>query len=171
MAKTIFCTVADTQKAEAVLTPLRSAGFTGDQISVLFSEGGKMRGLVYEKGSKAAEGAATGVGTGGVIGGILGWLVGIGSLAIPGVGPFVAAGPIMAALSGGAIGGAVGGMIGALVGLGIPEIQAKNFESRLKEGDLLISVRTLIEEEEKIVKDIFKTAGAENISEGKTNST
>src|SRR6202012_6063808 len=100
------------------------------------------RDFAHEKHTKAPEGAATGAGTGGVLGGALGWLVGIGALAIPGVGPFIAAGPIMAALGGAAIGGAVGGIAGALIGLGTPEYEAKRYEGKIKSGNVLISVHT-----------------------------
>lgn len=161
--QSIFCTVPDTVKAEEILRKLRSLGFTSDEVSVLFAEGGKMKALVHAKKSKAAAGAAAGVGTGGVVGAVLGWLVGIGSLAIPGVGPFIVAGPIMAALSGGAIGGAVGGLIGSLVGLGIPEIEAKKYEAKLKEGDLFISVQTRTAEDNKNVREVFQNASADNI--------
>ena len=102
--------------------------------------------------------------TGGILGGALGWLVGIGALAIPGVGPFIAAGPIMAALGGAAVGGAVGGIAGALIGLGIPEYEAKRYEGKVKDGNVLISVHTENLSQIRLAKDIFKNAGAEDIS-------
>ena len=114
--------------------------------------------------AEAPEGAATGAGTGGVLGGALGWLVGIGALAIPGLGPFIAAGPIMAALSGAAAGAALGGVTGALIGFGIPEYEAKRYEGKLKEGNLLISVHTDNSSERERAKTIFEEAGAEDIS-------
>lgn len=116
------------------------------------------------KSTKAPEGAATGAGTGGVLGGVLGWLAGIGALAIPGIGPFVAAGPIMALLGGAAVGATVGGITGALIGMGIPEYEAKRYESKLKEGKILISVHSENSDETDRAKTIFKNAGAEDIT-------
>ncbi len=169
MSKTISCTVMNFGQAEDILRELQSAGFLNTQISVLFPESEETKKWIQEKHTKAPEGATTGASTGGVIGGVLGWLAGIGSLAIPGVGPFIAAGPIMATLSGTAIGAAVGGLTGALLGLGFPEYEAKLYESKLKEGNILISAHT--EEDEKQKRErahkIFKMAGAKNISEMK----
>jgi len=130
---------------------------------VLFPDKGTSRDFAHEKNTKAPEGAATGTGTGGVVGGALGWLIGIGALAIPGVGPFIAAGPIMAALSGAAIGAAAGGIAGGLIGLGIPELEAKRYEGRVKEGNILLSVHTENSEEITRAKDIFTQAGAQDI--------
>jgi hypothetical protein len=114
--------------------------------------------------TKAPEGAATGAAAGATLGGVLGWLAGIGALAIPGLGPFIAAGPIMAALGGAAIGGAAGGLTGALVGMGIPEYEAKRYEGKLREGNILISVHTENAKEIDRVKDIFENAKADDIS-------
>ena len=122
------------------------------------------RAFAHEKHTKAPEGAATGAGTGGVLGGVLGWLAGIGSLAIPGIGPFVAAGPIMAALGGAAVGATVGGLTGALVGLGIPEYEAKQYEGKLRQGNILISVHSENSTEADKAKKIFEKAGAEDIA-------
>ncbi len=119
--------------------------------------------IAHEKHTKAPEGVAVGGGTGGVIGGALGWIAGIGALAIPGVGPFIAAGPIIAALSGAAIGAAIGGIAGGLIGLGIPEIEAKRYEGKLKKGNILISVHAENSAEITRAKNIFATAGAEDI--------
>src|SRR5579862_7197609 len=119
---------------------LKDAGFRYTDISVLYPANVGNKDFVHEKATKAPEGAVTGASTGAVVGGILGWLVGIGSLAIPGVGPLIAAGPIMAALAGVGVGGAVGGLLGALVGLGIPGYEAKRYEGRLKKGGILLSV-------------------------------
>src|SRR3954449_7822816 len=130
------------QQANAIVERLQSTGFLNDDISVLFPDKQGTRDFAHEKNTKAPEGAATGAGTGGVLGGTLGWLAGIGALAIPGVGPFIAAGPIMAALSGAAVGAAAGGLTGTLVGMGIPEYEAKRYQSRLKEGRVLISVHS-----------------------------
>ncbi len=167
MSKNISCTVPDTQKAETILGALQSKGFSNSQVSVLFPEMDTTKKWVQEKHTKAPEGAVTGVGTGGVIGGVLGWLVGIGSIAIPGVGPFIAAGPILAALGGTAIGAAVGGLTGTLVGLGIPEYEAKEYEKKIKEGKILISVHIENEDKERReqARAIFKEYGASDISE------
>lgn len=133
-------------------------------ISVLFPDKSGTRDFALEKGTKAPEGAVTGVSTGAVLGGALGWLAGIGALAIPGVGPFVAAGPIAAALSGAAVGGAVGGITGSLIGMGIPEFEAKRYEGKVKEGGVLLSVHTDSSQEVKRAKQIFEESGAEDIS-------
>ncbi len=167
MAKLVTCTVPNAAKAETVVTQLRGSDFASSDISVLFAKNDK-NNVILEKHTKAAEGAATGGGTGVVVGGVLGWLAGIGSLAIPGVGPFVAAGPIMAALGGGAVGATVGGVLGSLVGLGVPEIEAKNYESKLKDGEALVSVHTDDTAHLKRARDIFKANGANSISEVKT---
>src|SRR5512138_1034560 len=122
MAKTsVFCLARDEGQASRIVDDLRAAGFSNNDISVLLPDKGSTREFAHEKGTKAPEGAVTGASTGGVLGGVLGWLVGVGALAIPGLGPFIAAGPIMAALSGAAIGAAAGGIVGSLVGMGIPE--------------------------------------------------
>jgi hypothetical protein len=131
---------------------------------VLLPENMGNREIATEKNSKAPEGATTGAGSGAVIGGTLGWLVGIGALAIPGLGPFIAAGPIMAALAGMGVGGAVGGVTGALVGMGIPEFEAKRYEGRLQKGGILVSVHCDTSEEVKRAKDILQRTGAEDIS-------
>jgi hypothetical protein len=164
MDKVISCTVPNPTRAEEVVGRLQAAGFTSTEISVLFTDN-RNPPLTLEKHTKAPEGAAAGGGAGGVIGGILGLLAGIGTLAIPGVGPLIAAGPIMAALSGAAAGAAVGGLIGTLVGLGIPEIEAKRYESKLKEGHVLVSVHAGDETRRAKVRDIFKRSDAEDISE------
>jgi hypothetical protein len=162
--KSVFCLSRDESQACSIIESLRSAGFGNNDISVLLPDKNSTREFAYQKGTKAPEGAATGAGTGGVLGGILGWLVGIGALAIPGLGPFVAAGPIMAALSGAAVGGAAGGLIGTLVGMGIPEYEAKRYESRLREGRILMAVHSENSDQTKRAKEIFENAGAEDIS-------
>src|SRR5512138_2393917 len=141
MAKTsVFCLARDEGQASRIVEDLKLAGFSYNDISVLLPDKGSTREFAHEKGTKAPEGAVTGVGAGGVLGGALGWLVGVGALAIPGVGPFIAAGPIMAALSGAALGAAAGGIVGSLVGMGIPEYEAKRYEGRIREGRILLSV-------------------------------
>jgi hypothetical protein len=131
---------------------------------VLVPDQNSTRELGTEKASKAPEGAATGAAAGGALGGTLGLLAGIGALAIPGLGPFIAAGPIVGALAGLGAGGAVGGFAGALVGLGIPEYEAKRYEGRVKEGGVLLSVHTGTSERVKAAKDILERTGAEDIS-------
>jgi len=164
MGKAIFGIAKTYDQAEVIVAALKVAGFPNHDISVLFPDKTGSRDFAHEKGTKAPEGAATGAGTGGVLGGVLGWLAGIGSLAIPGVGPFVAAGPIMAALSGAAIGATVGGLTGALVGLGIPEYEAKRYEGKIREGNILISVHSEASHDTDLAKQIFEQAGAEDIS-------
>jgi hypothetical protein len=161
--KSVFCITTTRDQADRIVDQLKNASFSNNDISVLFPDKSTSRDFAHEKNTKAPEGAATGAGTGGVIGGALGWIVGIGALAIPGVGPFIAAGPIMAALSGAAIGAAAGGIAGGLIGLGIPELEAKRYEGKVKAGNLLISVHTESSEEINRAKDIFKQAGAQDI--------
>jgi len=161
--KSVFCIANSREQADRIVDQLRDANFSNNDISVLFPDKGTTRDFAHEKNTKAPEGAAAGAGTGGVVGGALGWIVGIGALAIPGVGPFIAAGPIMAALSGAAIGAAAGGIAGGLIGLGIPELEAKRYEGKVKAGNLLLSVHTENAAEITRAKDIFKDAGAQDI--------
>src|SRR5258705_11568019 len=142
MSKSVFCLSDNEGQAERIVSELKSAGFSNNDISALFPDKSGTRDFAHEQHTKAPEGAATGAGTGGVLGGALGWVVGIGALAIPGVGPFIAAGPIMAALGGAALGAAGGGIAGSLIGLGIPELEAKQYESRIKGGNILLSAHT-----------------------------
>ena len=162
--KSVFCIASSRPQAERIMTRLRAAGFSGNDVSVLLPDQAGTRDFAHEQHTKAPEGAAAGAGTGGVLGGTLGWLVGIGSLAIPGVGPFIAAGPIMAALGGAAIGAAVGGLGGALMGMGIPEHEAKQYEGKIRDGNILISVHVEDRDELKRAKDIFEEAAARDIS-------
>ena len=150
--------------AEKAVDQLNAAGFSNNDISVLMSDKHSSQEFAHEKNTKAPEGATTGVTAGGAIGGTLGLLAGIGALAIPGVGPLIAAGPIMASLAGLGIGGAVGGLVGALVGLGIPEYEAKRYEGRVKEGGILLSVHCNSSDEISKAKDILKQTGAEDIA-------
>jgi hypothetical protein len=143
---------------------LKAQGFRLDDISVLFPDRESSRDFAHEKNTKAPEGAATGGATGGVVGGALGWMAGIGLLAIPGVGPFVAAGPIMAALGGAAVGATVGGIAGGLIGMGMPEYEAKRYEGKIKEGGVLISVHADNNDWEERAKKILKDADAKDIS-------
>ncbi len=143
---------------------LKADGFRNTDISVLFPENEGTKDFAHVKGTKAPEGASTGAGSGAVVGGALGWLVGIGALAIPGVGPFIAAGPIMAALAGVGVGGALGGLTGALVGLGIPEYEAKRYEGRLVNGGILLSVHADDADWAKRAKTVLEQTGAEDIA-------
>ena len=161
--KSVFCIATSSDQGDRIVGQLKEANFSSNDISVLFPDKESTRDFAHEKNTKAPEGAVTGAGTGGLLGGALGWLAGIGSLAIPGVGPFIAAGPIMAALSGAAIGATAGGITGGLIGLGIPELEAKRYEGKVKAGNLLISVHTESSEEIKRAKDIFAKAGAQDI--------
>lgn len=149
--------------AEAV-DQLRAAGFRNTDVSVLFSENAGNKDFAHEKNTKAPEGAAAGASSGAVLGGALGWLAGIGALAIPGLGPFVAAGPIMALLSGVGVGGALGGVTGALIGAGMPEYEAKRYEGRIRKGGVLLSVHCDDAEFEKRAKKVLENTGAQDIS-------
>jgi hypothetical protein len=163
MDRAVVCIVRNESTAQAIVERLRAAGFAGDDVSVLFPDQGGTRDFAHEQNTKAPEGATTGGVTGGLLGGVTGWLVGIGTLAIPGLGPFVAAGPILAALSGAAAGAAVGGLTGALIGMGIPELEAKQYEGKLREGNILISVHTEDAEQRKVAKEILEEAGADDV--------
>jgi hypothetical protein len=149
---------------ESGVDGLKAAGFSNRDISVLFPAGAGSRDFAHEKGTKAPEGASAGAGTGVVLGGVMGWLLGVGALAIPGLGPFIAAGPIMAALAGAGVGGTVGGIAGALVGMGIPEYEAKRYEGRVKDGGILLSVHSSSSDETKRAKLILEATGAQDVS-------
>lgn len=165
MSKTsVFGIVKNRTQAEQIVENLQEAGFPQSEISILLPDIEGRHDIGHVKATKAPEGASTGATAGGITGGVLGLLAGIGTLAIPGLGPFIAAGPIMAALSGAAVGGATGGIVGALIGLGIPEIEAKRYQDKLKTGNYLIAVHTSDGDEEDRAKRIFKSAGAEDVS-------
>jgi hypothetical protein len=162
MKRLVLCLVDTETQADAIVAKLRSAGFSDNDISMLFPDKGTTRDFAHKKETKMPEGATIGASTGGAIGGTIGLLAGIGALAI--LGPFIAAGPIIAVLSGGAIGAGVGGLTGALVGLGIPEYEAKRYEGKVKEGGILISVHSGSNDETHSAKAIFKEEGAHDIS-------
>jgi len=164
MGKAVFCIVDSRQQAEAIVDDLRAAGFSNNDLSALFPDKEGTRDFAHEKSTKAPEGAAAGATTGGLVGGALGWLAGIGALAIPGVGPFIAAGPIMAALGGAAVGAATGGLTGALIGLGMPEYEAKQYEEKIRSGNILISVHTEDSQQRQMAKEIFEQHDAHDIS-------
>jgi len=160
----VFGLYASVDRAERAVDELISAGFFNDDVSVLMADNQGSKDFAHEKQTKAPEGTTTGVAAGGTIGGTLGLLAGIGALAIPGVGPFIAAGPIMGALAGLGVGGAVGGLVGALVGMGIPEYEAKRYEGRVKEGGVLLSVHCDTSDAITRAKDILKRTGANDIA-------
>lgn len=166
MSTSVFCIAPSVAVANNIVARLKSAGFSDNDISVLFPDKNSTRDFAHEKNTKAPEGATVGAGAGGAVGGTLGLLAGIGLLAIPGVGPFIAAGPIMASLSGIAVGAAVGGITGALIGMGIPEIEAKRYEGKVKDGNILISVHADDSEEVNDAKEIFESENATDVSTG-----
>lgn len=164
MSKAVFGIAQSIDQAENIVNELKTAGFSNNDISVLFPDKSTTRDFAHEKHTKAPEGAAIGGTVGLGTGAVLGWLAGIGSLAIPGVGPFIAAGPIMGALSGAAVGAATGSLAGALIGIGIPEYEAKRYEEKIKGGSALISVHTESGAERDKAKKIFERSHAEDIS-------
>ncbi|HKV39420.1 MAG TPA: DUF3341 domain-containing protein [Blastocatellia bacterium] len=160
----VFGIYQNSAHAERAVDRIVAAGFSHNDISVLLPDTQSSKELAHEKNTKAPEGTTTGVTTGGVVGGTLGLLAGIGALAIPGLGPFIAAGPIMGALAGVGAGGVVGGFIGALVGMGIPEYEAKRYEGRIRDGGVLLSVHCDTSDEISTAKDLLKETGADDIS-------
>ena len=160
----VFGIYSSREAAERAADAIVNAGFSPSDISALLPENLGKRAIGTEKSTKAPEGAAAGGTTGAVLGGTLGLLAGIGALAIPGVGPLIAAGPIMATLAGMGVGGAVGGVAGALVGMGIPEYEAKRYEGRIQKGGILLSVHCASSDEVKRAKEIMQRTGAEDIS-------
>ena len=149
---------------ERAVDTLKTQGFRNSDISVLLPSESSTKDFAHEKNTKAPEGATTGAASGAVIGGTLGWLAGIGALAIPGIGPFVAAGPIVAAIAGAGAGGAVGGLTGALVGMGIPEYEAKRYEGFVKDGGILLSVHVDDSDWNKKAKEVLESCGARDIA-------
>ena len=170
MKKSVMCIVQNQTQANSIVGNLQNAGFSSNDISVLFPDRQGSKDFAHEHNTKAPEGAVAGVGVGGALGGTIGLLAGIGALAIPGLGPFIAAGPLLAAFSGAAAGATVGGITGALIGLGIPEIEAKRYEGKIKSGNILISVHTAKSDEQKRAEEIFKTAHADDICSSSESS-
>lgn len=162
--KSVYAIAISEGQANQIVDSLTRSGFSSNDLSVLFPDKDTTHEFSHEKNTKAPEGAVTGGVAGSVLGGTLGLLAGIGALAIPGVGPLIAAGPLLAALSGAAAGGAVGGVAGGLIGMGIPELEAKRYENRIAEGNILISVHAVDGDQVDRAKEIFKDAGAEDIS-------
>lgn len=164
MSKAVFCIAQSIDQTENIINNLKNGGFSTSDISVLLPDKSSTQDFAHEKHTKAPEGAAIGGTVGFGAGGIIGLLAGIGSLAIPGVGPFIAAGPIMGALSGAAVGAAAGSLTGSLIGLGIPEYEAKRYEGKITGGSALISVHTTSSDAIHKAKEIFEQAHAEDIS-------
>lgn len=159
------------EAVEQAVYALQKADFRNTDISVLFSENVGTKDFAHEKHTKLPEGSSAGAGTGAILGGALGWLSGLGALAIPGVGPFIAAGPIVSLLAGIGAGGVIGGIAGALVGMGIPEYEAKRYEGRVKEGGILLSVHCDNADWKKRAVEVLKETGAEDIgSEGEAKA-
>jgi hypothetical protein len=166
MATCVYCIAKTDAQAVRIANRLRNAGFSPSDLSILTPDRGGVRDLGHENSTKAPEGAAAGAGTGAILGGALGWLAGVGALAIPGLGPLIAAGPILATLSGLAVGGSIGGLTGALVGLGIPEYEAQQFVGKLREGNVLMCVHAEDSTEAGKARTIFSEEKAESISTG-----
>jgi hypothetical protein len=164
MKTAVFGVARSYDQASAIVDLLRDEGFSTDDISALFPDDRTSHEFAHDKATKAPEGAIAGAGAGGALGGTLGLLAGIGALAIPGLGPFIAAGPLLAALSGAAAGAAVGGVTGALIGMGIPEYEAKLYEGHLRDGNILIAIHTEDANEKKRAREVLKRAGAHDIS-------
>jgi hypothetical protein len=164
--KSVFCIARSETQAGEIVSQLKAVGFTSDDISALLPDRTGSKDFAHEHHTKAPEGAVAGGSTGAILGGALGWLAGIGILAIPGLGPLIAAGPVMAALSGVAVGAAFGGIAGALVGMGVPEFEAKRYEGKIREGNILISVHCENEEATRKTRQIFEQADAEDIATG-----
>ena len=164
MTKAVFCIVDSASQAASIVDDLKASGFRNDDISALFPDRQGTRDFAHDKATKAPEGATTGGIAGGALGVAIGWLVGVGSLAIPGIGPFIAAGPIMAALGGAAVGAAAGGIVGALIGFGMPEYEAKQYEAKLRSGNILLSVHTEEADQRKRAKEIFERHHAHDIA-------
>jgi hypothetical protein len=162
--KAVFGILNTEQQAIRVVEDLKAAGFSSNDISALFPDKGGTRDFAHEQNTKAPEGAATGATAGGLLGGTLGWLAGIGALAIPGVGPLIAAGPIMGLLSGAAVGAATGGLTGALIGYGMPEMEAKRYEGKVKGGNILVSIHTEDRNEVSRAKEILERHNAQDIT-------
>jgi hypothetical protein len=160
----VFGIYPDRFSVEEVVEHLRAAGFRNTDISVLFQDNQGTKDFAHEKNTKAPEGVTTGVVAGGIAGGVLGWLVGIGALAIPGLGPLIAAGPIVAALAGAGAVGTVGGFVGALAGMGIPEYEAKRYEGRIRDGGVLVSVHCDSSDWVKRAKEILEHTGGQDIA-------
>jgi hypothetical protein len=159
-----FGIFANRSNAEAAVDQLTLAGFSNQEISALLSDKDDSRQFATENLTAAPEGATAGAGVGGILGGALGLLAGIGALAIPGIGPLIVAGPLMASLAGVGVGGAVGGLVGALIGMGIPEFEAKCYDNRIKDGGVLLAVHCASAEQVGKAREVLEAGGAEDIA-------
>jgi hypothetical protein len=164
MSKSVFCIARSEAEACRIVESLKTAGFRPEDVSALLPDKSGTKDFAHEHHTKAPEGATVGAGSGAVAGGVLGWLAGIGAIAIPGLGPFIAAGPILAALSGAAVGGTLGGVTGALIGLGVPEFEAKQYEGKIRQGNVLVSVHSDDDKRIDRAKEIFKQCNAVDIA-------
>ena len=164
MKASVMGIVETREQAETILGALQQIGIASNDISILFPDKAGTRDFAHEHNTKAPEGAVAGAATGGLVGGAIGLLAGVGAIAIPGLGPFIAAGPLMAALSGAAAGAATGGVVGALVGLGIPEIEAKHYEGKVRGGNILIAVHVESREVKNRVEDLLERGGARDVT-------
>jgi rhodanese-related sulfurtransferase len=162
--QSVFGIYPSRDNVETAVTALKHAGFANSDVSILLPENITSEDFATEQSTKAPEGAAVGAGSGACIGGALGWLVGVGALAIPGIGPVIAAGPLVAALAGIGIGGALGGFAGSLVGMGIPEADAKKFEGELLKGGILVVVHCEAEDESQRAQHALRASGAQDIA-------
>jgi hypothetical protein len=162
--KSVFGIYLDRSDVESSVNALKNAGFSSSDVSILLPENLKTGDLATESTTKATEGAAVGAGSGAALGGALGWLVGVGALAIPGIGPVIAAGPLLAALAGVGIGGALGGFAGSLVGMGIPEVEAKKYEGQLLKGGILVAVHCETDLQINRAKQVLQSLGAQDIA-------
>ncbi len=165
MAQAVFGIADSTARAERIVADLRDAGFPSSGISILFPDRSGTHEFRHEPHTKAPEGASAGASTGALLGGALGWLSGVGAIAVPGLGALVAAGPIVAALSAAAAGATVGGVSGALIGYAVPEFEAKLYEDKLRDGNLLISVHTESVMQQAHVREILDKDGATDVSQ------
>lgn len=161
--KAVYGIYPGRKAVEDAVEALRKEGFRNTDISILFSENVGTKDFAHEKHTKASEGAAAGAGSGALIGGALGWLAGIGAIAIPGLGAFITAGPLLSALAGAGVGSAIGGLTGAIIGLGIPEYEAKRYDGRLRKGGMLLSVHCDNADWEKRARNMLEKTGAEDI--------
>jgi hypothetical protein len=162
--RSVFGIYLKRSDVESAMDELKAAGFSNSDVSVLLPENVKSGELATEQSTKAPEGAAVGAGSGAAVGGAMGWLVGVGALAIPGIGPVLAAGPLLAALAGIGIGGALGGFAGTLVGIGIPEYEAKEYEGRMLKGGILVAVHCATAEQSNRAKQVLRSSGAQDIA-------
>lgn len=166
MASVVYCIAKNDAHAIRIASRLRTAGCMANDISILEPDRSGVRDLAIDNSTKTPEGAVAGTSAGAILGGTLGWLAGIGTLAIPGLGPFIAAGPILAALSGAAVGGAVGGLSGALIGMGIPEFEAQQYEGKLRQGNILMAIHVADDNRAGDIRQILTEENAEDIVTG-----